>query len=188
MNTRRTSGRVGVILVAMMIAGCSSGLTTSRIGANALNNQSKLNGLVTNVSKPHVVVAVLPKRPGASEFEVVATSMPLPADDEYYVVGYQGALFATRELQVDLNSDTTVQRVKLSSQSTAATDLESIATALDTAKADVKEIKEDQAARKKDPVAEANADLKEETINLMLKANRDAILAGKDLPFPDILK
>ena len=90
-----------------------------------------------------------------------------------------------RELQLELNPDSSLKRIKLTSTTTEADDLQSIGTALQGVQTELDEIKALEPA-KTNPIDEANADLRRQIINKMLEANRAAVAEGKAPPYNDI--
>lgn len=179
----RVSRLVG-LAGTLALTGCAS-LSVQRYQLTNLQDSPRTNGLVVSVSEPHQVIAVFPTEPGSGEFVEYQNSMSLPALDEYYVIGYEGDLFYSRELQIELNSDSSLKRVKLSSTSTAAEDLQSIGTALQGVKTELKEIHE---SKKTPPNATdtKSEDLRREIVNKMLEANRDAVANGQPPPYNDV--
>lgn len=173
---------VYLALVAILsLSSCGAQLNVRRIPAGQLD---QVQGLVLNQNAPQEVVAVFPSAPGSKELVERRTTAFFASTNEYVELQYEGALFATRGLEVELHPDSSLKRAKITSTSTLASDLEGLTEATTSIREELEAYEE----RNEEPDAldEQNDALRRELLNLMLQANIDAHLAGETLPYPEV--
>ncbi len=146
---------------------------------------AKVNGLRVQVAEPHTVVAVLRGKDGTPVLQ--KTELSLPVADEQYDLGFNGALFATREIAVELNATGGMKKYSFGTDSNVDEALKSIASAASSVGAIRKDIESaNTPAATPDPLDQANDELRRQIINDMLKANQAAAAAGAPLPYPTL--
>ncbi len=174
-----------LLLLALLMPACGARLKTRRIPVGDVES-ADVSGLVVNHNDVHEIVAAFRETPAQdAKIRTLSTVAFFTSATELYEVDYSGALFATRRLEVELHPDASLKRAKITSTSSSAADLETLAAA-------TKSVKDAMAAAQPppplvpDPVAGENAELLKALFNLMLKANLAAAEAGEPLPYPDI--
>lgn len=170
---------IGLLLAAGSLQACA-GLTVQR---QAFPPVGKINGLAVNHNLPHHVVAVFRQRPGAGQIITRQATAMLPSQQEFYVVGYNSGLFSTRELTVELNTDSTIKMVDFDSKSTLADDLGKMAKAVDSVTKLRKDIQAEQEKKEQEKAAEDDVQMRKELLRLMLEANMEAARTGQKLPY-----
>lgn len=177
---------VTLALVASLTAACGS-MQVRRVGVDADEVPSPADpaGLRIQVPAQHDVYVVL--QDAAGQRVLQQTTMSLATAQEFYDLGFKGGTFNSRELNVSVHpngtlkdySFTTTQRV-----SDAIDGLADATSAINDARLAIKEA--EKPAATPDPVAEENEALHLQLVNLMLKANIEALLSGKTPPFEGI--
>lgn len=168
-----------MVVAALCSSGCGS-MQVRRVPASG----AEVNGLRVQVPAAHDLVTVLHDEP-SGERVVRFTRMILPATDEYYELDMTGGLFKARALAVTLNPNGTVKTYSFTTAAKIAEALQQAAEATSTVQDAV--IKVEEAKKQPNPVEVENAKLEIEILNMMLKANREALKEGRPLPYPGIV-
>lgn len=143
-------------------------------------SSEKVNGLRVQVPRPHEVIVVL--HDPAGKRVIKATTLSLPAKNEFYDLSFQGGLFNSREVTVKVHPNGALDEFKFDSKQEVDAAVQSAADATGT----VAKALEETATTPTNPVEAENSQLKLELLNAMLKANRKALEEGRPLPFPDL--
>jgi len=165
----------------VLLAGCGATLKTERLLLS--NVSSNVNGLAVNQSVPHDVYVIFPEAPSSKKLVTLKTRGFLTSSTELYTINYRGALFATRQLEVDLNGDSSVKRVKVTSAQQLPEALESLASAAKSAGNVQKNL---ASPASPNPLMNENTSIELQLKNLMLQANLNAIKQGIAPPYPGI--
>lgn len=177
--------RIIVIYCALLflafLAGCGATLKTERLPLSKVGDIK--NGLAVNQSVPHDVLAIFPEAPGSTKLVTLKTRELLTSPTELYTINYRGALFASRQLEVDLHGDSTVKRVKVTSTQQLPEALESLAGAAKSA-GDIQ--KNLATPTSPNPLVDENTSIEIQLKNLMLQANLNAIRQGIAPPYPGV--
>ena len=150
-------------------------------GAFDPKKENLFHGVLVQVPALYDVVALLLSPSG--ERVLKTATLSLPAYDEFLDLGFKGGLMRSQELTVALHPSGVISEYKLTSTQEVSDTLKGVA---DVAKG-VNEKLDAIEPKSKDPVEVENSQLKLEIFNRMLKANRDALVNGQPLPFPDLL-
>jgi len=185
MNPRTVRTRTAWLLLSCLagLPACAASLEVQRI---RVGTTGPLAGLVVNHNVPYQLVSVFRDAPGSEHLTSCTSEAMLPSREELYVIGYHGALFSTRELKVELNPDTTLKRVRISSESQSGKSSDSLSSAGGTIASAAQSVLAIRAAQPTATGAENQA-LQEQVLNLMLKANKNAIDKGQPLPYPALV-
>jgi hypothetical protein len=171
--------RTALCAILVFLPACGS-MKVERVGTDAVD---EVHGLRVQVPGPHDVVAVL--HDDAGERVVKETRMSLPAEDEFYDLGFKGGQFRSRVLNVSLHPNGTLKSYTFTSTQKLGEALQSFAEATKSVREGLEEVAE--AKEEPDPTEVANAELELEILNLMLKANLEAAQNGQPLPYPGIV-
>jgi hypothetical protein len=169
-------------VLAILAAGCGATLTAHRKPIADANKC--LDGLVVNQNTPHKVVAVFATSVHSDRLDEIETDTMLPSEAEVYVLGYRGALFATRSLNVELHPDTSVKSVKFGSEAQTEQAFKDLTSAAATAVS----IDATLSAKKPgaDPDSATNTANSKELCKKTLATNKDDADNGRPLTYPGI--
>jgi hypothetical protein len=171
-----------ILTLAMATAACGSvGVRRVHVSTDA---KEDVKGVRVQTAALHRVVVAIEEPGGAIKYR--AADVILPSKDEQYEFEMSGGLFRKVELEAALYPNGTLKSYKVDSDQKVTTAVENASGAIDAitkARADAAKAKEPA-----DPVEKENGALKLEVINLMLKANQEALKAGEPLPYPDVMK
>lgn len=174
---RARSKVIGLLLTATITAaGCGPVLKVERVPMTT----NSINGLAVRMNTPHRVLSVFRERPGGGGVVEYEETVMLPSTREMYVVNYNGALFFSNELQVELYPSTTLKRVKITSDPQVDDALKALADAATNAGSAV------QTLNPPDQTTTPGASLTAKFCKQALRANLRAIAAGEELPYPDV--
>jgi len=167
--------------ILVLLSGCGATLKTNRIPYSKIKKVDK--GLAVNQPTPHEIIVIFPEV-SVSKNKLVQqkTRQFLTSSTELYTINYSGALFATRQLEVDLHWDSSPKRVKVSSAQEIPAALEDLAAASKSAG----EIRKGLKTPPEDPLIKENTSLELQLRNLMLQANIRAIELALEPPYPGI--
>ena len=177
---------VTLTLVATLIAGCGS-MEVRRVGVDSSEMPSPADpsGLRIQIPAPHDVYVVLQDRAGQRVLQ--QTTMSLATMKEFYDLDFRGGPFTSRELSVSLHPNGTLKEYSFTAAQKVSDTIDGLAdatSAINEARLAIKEA--EKPAVSPDPVAEENEELQLQLINLMLKANIEALLSGQKPPFEGI--
>jgi hypothetical protein len=164
--------------ILAMLTGCGATLKTKRFPVTKI---SDVNGLAVNQPTPHEMIVIFPETSGSKKLIEQQTQQFLTSSTELYTINYCGALFATRQLEVELHGDSSPKKVKVSSTQEIP---EALAEFTNTAKS-AGEIRKGIEESKviPDPLIKENESLDTQVRNLMLQANIKAIELGLQPPY-----
>ena len=171
----RNSTRLAAIALVGLNMACGS-MQVMRVSPGA-----DVNGLRVQMPEPHLVLAVIRGSDGKPIYQSVNKS--LVAKDEQYEFDFEGALFVTREIAVEMSPSGTVKKYSFTTDSNIDEALKSASQAAASAGKIRKDVK-DSEAEDPDPLEKENAELRTQIINDMLLANETAAKAGLALPYP----
>ena len=179
-----------LFLLAMFGAiatGCGS-MKVNRIPATM--DDTAREGLVLQVPVLHDVFTVMHDSQG--ERILKRTTVSLPSTQEFYEIDFKGGWLRSRELEVKVNSNGTLKEYSFLTKQKVSNAMASLAEAnseVTTARTELIKAEAEAAAKKNqtsNAVSDENAQLQLEMLNLMLKANLEAIGNGSTLPYPEL--
>lgn len=162
-----------------------SGMRVRRLRAEDLKDGVELHGVLVQVPVPYTVVTLL--QGPAGDRVLQTTTLSLPADDEFLDIGFAGKFLRARELDVKVHASGALDEYTFDTKQKIDKGAQSLAEATDAVTKSLQDIeKAKKEAAPPDPVTAENAELELAILNLMLKANLEAVQEGRPLPYPDL--